>query len=136
MLRRLFYVVAFLFALAAPTYYWLIMESHMPAEGSYSIDIAEVRRLADAMPGDKPTEIRVETVAISQFPKTAVVAGDGWESVDIPISAYQLVYADLTIVIDAGLDEASAKSAGLPVKSFDAESFKRLTTGLSAASLI
>ncbi len=136
MLRRLFYVVVFLAALAAPAYYWLIMESHMPSEGSYSIDIAEVRRLADSLPGDKPTEIRVETVGITQFPKTAVVAGDGWDSVDIPISAYQLVYADRTVVIDSGLDEASAKSAGLPVKSFDAESFKRLTTGLSTASLI
>jgi glyoxylase-like metal-dependent hydrolase (beta-lactamase superfamily II) len=136
MLRRLFLVVAFLAVLAAPAYYWLIIESHMPSEGSYSIDIAEVRRLADSMPGDKPTEVRVETVAVTQFPKTAVVAGDGWESVDIPISAYQLAYADHTVVIDTGLDEASAKSAGLPVKSFDAESFKRLTTGLSAASLI
>jgi glyoxylase-like metal-dependent hydrolase (beta-lactamase superfamily II) len=136
MLRRLFYLVVFLAALTAPAYYWLIMESHMPSEGTYSIDIAEVRRLADSLPGDKPAEVRVETVAISQFPKTAVVAGDGWESVDIPISAYQLVYPDRTVVIDSGLDEASAKSAGLPLKSFDTESFKRLIAGLSAASLI
>ena len=136
MLRRLVYFVVFLAALAAPAYYWLIMESHMPSEGSYSIDIAEVRRLADSLPGDRPTEIRVETVAITQFPKTAVVAGDGWDSVDIPISAYQLIYTDRTVVIDAGLDEASAKGAGLPIKSFDTESFKRLSTGLGAASLI
>jgi len=133
-LRRLFYLVVILVLIGAPAYYWLIVESHMPSEGSYSIDMAEVRRLADSLPGDKPTEIRVETVAHFSFPKTAVVAGDSWETTDMPVSSYQLVYPDRTAIIDTALDEATGKGAG--TTSFDAEAYKRMTAALAATSLI
>jgi glyoxylase-like metal-dependent hydrolase (beta-lactamase superfamily II) len=133
-LRRLFYLVVVLVLIGAPAYYWLIVESHLPTEGSYAIDMAEVRRLADALPGDKPSEIRVETVAHFSFPKTAVVAGDGWDPTDMPVSSYQLVYADRTVVIDTALDEAAGKAAG--IASFDADAYKRMSAGLAATSLI
>ena len=89
-LRRIGYLVLVLAVIGSGAYYWLIVESHLPSEGSYTIDMAEVRRLADTLPGDKPTEIRVETVAHFSFPKTAVVAGDGWDPADMPVSSYQL----------------------------------------------
>ena len=37
------------------------MESHMPSTGSYAIDMAQVRSLADSIESGGPTEIRVET---------------------------------------------------------------------------
>ena len=99
-LRRLFYLIVILAVIAVPPYYLLVMESHMPSSGSYSIDMAEVRRLADSIPGDKPQEIRVETIAHLAFPRTAIMAGDTWENDDMPISSYQLVYPDHTAIID------------------------------------
>ena len=135
-LRRLFYLVVVLVLIGAPAYYWFIVESHMPSEGSYSIDMAEVRKLADSLPGDKPSEIRVETVAHIHFPKTAVVAGDSWEETDIPVSSYQLVYPDHTAIIDTAFDEALGKSSGVPLTSYDAEAYKRMSAGLANASLI
>jgi len=133
-LRGLGYLVVVLAVIGAGAYYWLIVESHLPSEGSYTIDMAEVRRLADTLPGDKPTEIRVETVAHFSFPKTAVVAGDGWDPTDMPVSSYQLVYADRTAIIDTALDEAAGKAAG--IASFDAGAYKRMSAALAATSLI
>lgn len=132
-LRRILYLVVFLAVLAVPAYWWLIMESHMPSTGSYSIDMAEVRRLADAMPGDKPTEVRVETVASIDFPRTAIMAGDTWEQDAMPMSSYQLVYADRTAIIDTGVPNSPDKSS---LKMFDADAYGRISTALNAASLI
>ena len=75
-LRRLTIAFGMLAAAGAGAYYWLIIESHMPFSGSYTIDIAELRMLADEKSGAKPMEIRVETVGAITFPKTVVVAGD------------------------------------------------------------
>jgi glyoxylase-like metal-dependent hydrolase (beta-lactamase superfamily II) len=133
-LRRLLYLVLFLVAIGAPAYYWLIVESHMPSEGSYTIDMAEVRRLADSLPGDKPQEVRVETVASISFPRTAIMAGDGWDSDDMPMSAYQLVYPDHTGMIDTGVDEKTVKDVG--GASFDPEAYKRISAGIAAASFV
>lgn len=135
-LRRLLLLVATLAVLAVPAYYLLIMESHMPASGTYSIDIAEVRKLADSMPGEKPTEIRVEAVTHVSFPKTAVVAGDSWAPVDLPIQSYQVVYPDSTAIIDTAFALDMGKKAGARITSFDAMSYDRMSAGLHSAALI
>src|ERR1700730_7896088 len=61
----------------AAGYYWLIVESHAPSQTRYVLDISTVRRLAGSLPGDKPSAIEVERVAVFRFPATAVVDGDG-----------------------------------------------------------
>lgn len=132
-LRRFLYLLAFLAVLAIPTYWWLLIETHIPSEGTYAIDMAEVRRLADSLPGDKPSEIRVETVASIDFPRTAIMAGDTWEQDSMPMSSYQLVYADRTVLIDTGLPDVPDKSQ---LSMFDAEAYKRITAALNATSLI
>lgn len=132
-LRRILYFVLFLAVLAVPTYWWLIMESHMPSSGSYAIDMAEVRRLADSMPGDKPAEVRVETIGSGDFPKTAIMAGDTWEPEAMPMSAYQLVYADKTVIIDTGLQKPPGESF---VNKFDADAYKRMSDALNKTALI
>ncbi|MCE9523534.1 MAG: MBL fold metallo-hydrolase [Alphaproteobacteria bacterium] len=135
-LRRLFYLVVVLVLIGAPVYYWLIVESHIPSEGSYAIDMAQVRALAASLPGDKPAEIRVETVSHLSFPKTIIVAGDTWDAADIPVSSYQLVYADRTAIIDTALTEAQAKASGVPMTSFDIDSYNRISAALHSAALI
>jgi hypothetical protein len=82
-LRWLIYFVIGLAVVAAGAYYWLFIDARVPA-GNYSIDIAEVRKLADAIAGDKPTEIRAEKVFAFSFPHAAMVTGTGWEDMDAP----------------------------------------------------
>lgn len=135
-IRRLAIALGLLAATGAVAYYWLIVESHMPFSGSYKIDIAELRKLADEKPGAKPIEIRVETVGTISFPKTAVVAGDGWESTELPVSAYQLVYPDRTAVIDTGYDAATAKKATATNYGYDEGAYKRIVAALNGASFI
>lgn len=133
MLRWLGYIFLALVVVGAGAYYWLIVESHMPWTGTYKIDIAEVRRLADALPGDKPSEIRVETIASGDFPKTAIMAGDTWEQEGMPMSSYQLVWADHTAIIDTSLQKPPGESF---IKMFDAEAYQRMSDALNKTALI
>lgn len=129
-------VIGLLVAIGAGAYYWLIIESHMPSTGSYTIDMAQVRALADSMEGGGPNEIRVETVGTITFPKTAVVAGDGWEGTALPVSAFQLVYADKTILLDTGFDEATMKAGDAAVSGYDSAAYQRIVSAMNKAALI
>lgn len=117
-----------------PVYWWLFVESHKVDAGSYAIDIAEVRRLADTQPGEAPLLLRVETVAHVSPPKTFVVAGDGWASIDLPISAYELVYRDHVALVDTALNADLANS--MRAKSFDNVAYSRVSGALTRATLI
>ncbi|HEY1089064.1 MAG TPA: hypothetical protein VGE37_15270, partial [Archangium sp.] len=64
--RRWPKVLAVLLVLGTPAYWWFFMESGTP-EGTYPLDLAELRRLANATEGEKPTELRVEQVAVIEF---------------------------------------------------------------------
>jgi glyoxylase-like metal-dependent hydrolase (beta-lactamase superfamily II) len=59
-LKWVAYLLLALIGLGTPAYWWLTLESHKP-NGTYAIDITEVRRLAESLPGEKPQSVRVET---------------------------------------------------------------------------
>jgi len=134
--RTITIVTASLITVAAMAYYWLIIESHMPSTGSYAIDMAQVRSLANSIEGSGPTEIRAETVGTITFPKTAVVAGDGWEGTALPVSAFQLVYTDKSILLDTGFDEATMKAGDAAVSGYDSEAYQRIVSAMNEAALI
>lgn len=128
------YGLLLLIALCIPGYWWLLVETHPSTSGSYTVDLAEVRRLADSLTGPKPRMVRVETVAHLSAPRTIVMAGDGWKTIDLPVSSYELVYDDHRIVVDAALDTGIAKS--MSAVSFDSASYSRMSRALDSASLI
>jgi glyoxylase-like metal-dependent hydrolase (beta-lactamase superfamily II) len=117
-----------------PAYWWLLVESHRAPSGSYAIDIAEVRRLADSQAWEKPGLIRVETVAHLSAPRTIVVAGDGWQRTDLPVSSYAMVYGDHLAIIDATLNADIAKS--MSAQTFDSAAYGRMSAALARAALI
>jgi glyoxylase-like metal-dependent hydrolase (beta-lactamase superfamily II) len=117
-----------------PAYWWLFVESRRAPAGSYAIDIAEVRRLADTQAGEKPLLLRLETVAHLSPPKAFVVAGDSWDSVDLPVSSYELVYRDHIAVLDTALNADIAKSMG--ATPFDNAAYSRMSDALACAALI
>jgi glyoxylase-like metal-dependent hydrolase (beta-lactamase superfamily II) len=131
-LRRILITLAVLAAIAAPLYYWFIIDSSAPSSGSYAIDMTEVRRLANSISGDKVQEIHVEHVASFSFPATAAVAGDNWDTLDIPVQSFQLVFPDKTAIIDTGLD----KTIGKDTTAFYGEAYDRMISAMDTASLI
>jgi glyoxylase-like metal-dependent hydrolase (beta-lactamase superfamily II) len=115
------------------SYYWLIVESHMPSHTTYALDMAEVRRLSSSLPGDKPGAVEVERVALFRAPATAVVAGDGWQPVDLPVYSYRIVFSNMSIIVDTALSNEDGASS---IAAFDGEAYARMEKALSEASQI
>lgn len=124
-------VALVLLVLAVPAYWWFFVESGTP-QGTFSLDLAKLRRLADSMPGEKPAAIRVEEVLEFEFPRVAVLAGSGWSKVKLPVFAYQLQFPDRTVIVDTAMDQATAKDASR----FEAAAFARGSKALESAALI
>jgi glyoxylase-like metal-dependent hydrolase (beta-lactamase superfamily II) len=128
------YALLALVALSIPAYWWLLVETHRASPAGYPIDIAEIRRLADSQAGEKPQLIRVETVAHWGPPRVIVVAGDGWQHTDLPVSSYELVYRDHQAIVDAALDAGIARS--MSATRFDSAAYSRMSGALAHATLI
>ncbi|HET9390861.1 MAG TPA: MBL fold metallo-hydrolase [Steroidobacteraceae bacterium] len=133
-LKWIGYIALALIAASIPAYWWLFMQSHVPSAGRYSLDIATIRRLGDSIAGDRPEEIRVETVAHFSPPQAIVVAGDGWQSADLPVSAYEVVYPHDRIIIDTAFDAVVAQQ--MEAGSFDSTAFEHVSNALAMAGLI
>lgn len=130
-LRRCAFAVLVAMALAIPAYWWLLVESHAADPAGHAIDIAEVRRLAGS---GGPQQIRCEIVAHLSAPAAFVVAGDGWNATDLPVSAFELVYPERVAIIDTGFDPAIAK--GMGATRFDAAAYARIGAALAGADPI
>jgi len=132
-LRIVLGALAVLLVIAGAGYYWFIVESTVPADAEYELDIGKIRRMVAAVPGDKPGKIEFENVASFTFPATAIVAGDGWAQRDMPVFSYRLVYPDSSVIIDTALTE---EIGGEDVASFDREAYARMSKAMESASLI
>jgi glyoxylase-like metal-dependent hydrolase (beta-lactamase superfamily II) len=132
-LRRILITLGVLLVLAGVAYYWLLVESHIPGDASYALDIERVRAALATVPGDKPGSIEVEQVGVFTFPATGVVAGDGWNGVPLPVFSYRLIYPDSTIIVDTALTQSMGGSL---LTSFDAAAFGRVEAAMSTASQI
>lgn len=132
--RNLLIALAVIVALGGGAYYWLIVESSFPSDARFDLDISKVRALAHEGGGEKPTSVRVEHIANFHFPATAVVAGDGWATEDLPVYSYQIVYADgATGIVDTALNEAqgSGNATG-----FDQAAYDRMEAAMGKANFI
>jgi glyoxylase-like metal-dependent hydrolase (beta-lactamase superfamily II) len=132
-LRKLIVALGVFAVVAGAAYYWLIVESHVPDNARFALDIGEVRRLANATPGAKPAGIEVEQVAAFEFPATAVVAGDGWSKSRLTAYSYRVVYPQTTAIIDTALDKSMSVGN---LASFDPAAYARMQAAMTQASLI
>jgi glyoxylase-like metal-dependent hydrolase (beta-lactamase superfamily II) len=132
--RRTLVIVAVLLAIAGAAYYWLIVESHIPGNAAFALDIDRVRALAAEVPGDKPSSIELEEVAEFTFPATGVVAGDGWQGTRLPVYSYRLMYPDSSIIVDTGMTQDMGTGAELT--KFDAAALARVQAAMSSAAQI
>ena len=127
--RRWPRVLAVIGVLLVPAYYWFFIQTPGPS-GDWALDLAEVRRLAGTLPGDKPTEVRVERVCDFKFPNAIIRAGAGWSLRPMTMFAYQLVFPTHTAIVDTGQPHP------IPGGTLDADAFARVGKGLSAADLV
>jgi glyoxylase-like metal-dependent hydrolase (beta-lactamase superfamily II) len=128
------WVAGALVVIGVPLYAWLILDGGS-AEGPWPIDMAEVRRLAHSVPGDLPSEVRVETVMGFGFPSTVVRAGTGWGKQPMGLYSYQLVYPGQTGIIDTAMSE-QATEGSMPRDYFERDAQQRVWDALSLASFI
>jgi glyoxylase-like metal-dependent hydrolase (beta-lactamase superfamily II) len=121
--------------LLAGGYYWLVLDSRMPADASYAFDINEVRKLAESVPGAKPTQLRYEHVYTTRFTKGMIVTGDGWSAAEMPVYSYQLIYPDRSVIVDTAMDRAIAGPDFL-VPYYDVTAWQRMLKAMDTASQV
>ncbi|HKH28110.1 MAG TPA: hypothetical protein VKA61_07210 [Sphingomicrobium sp.] len=94
-----------------------------------------MRELSTAIPGRPPTAVNGVKFAASIRPRKFVVEGSDDRPVTMPRTAFQVVYQDRSIMLDAGMDRETHDSFG-EGEPFDADAFARLVRALDWASLI
>ena len=134
-MRKLVAIIVAIVALGGLGYYIAILQMSDVDETLYSIDIDKVRELATSIDGPLPTKINTEAPVGIEFPGAAVITGWSWSPHKLPIYAYQVVYPDGHVMIDAAMNEEQAALGG-GAAFFDKESYARLMAALGGASQI
>jgi glyoxylase-like metal-dependent hydrolase (beta-lactamase superfamily II) len=116
-------------------YWWAFVDGKLSDTAPFNLDIAQVRELADSLPGDKPTRVRYENVGAFRFFAGMIVAGDGWSGAMMPVYAYQVAYPDHTAIIDSAFDRKSGPPDFI-TRMYDGAAYERVENGLRKASLI
>lgn len=81
-------------------------------ETPFAIDFSTLRRLAAVIPGALPVAVNSVRFAASIRPRKFVIEGGDETPVIMPRTAFQLVYPDGTVMLDAGMDKATHDSFG------------------------
>jgi glyoxylase-like metal-dependent hydrolase (beta-lactamase superfamily II) len=104
-------------------------------ETPFTADLPVLRRLAGVIPGALPVALNGVRFAASIRPRKFVIEGGDETPVSMPRTAFQLVYADGTVMLDAGMDKATHDSFG-EGEPFYPEEFAKLQRALDAARTI
>jgi glyoxylase-like metal-dependent hydrolase (beta-lactamase superfamily II) len=107
------------------------------AAPSFSADIADIRRVATLIPGRWPRRINVVKFAESRRTKNFSVKGAPATPSIQARTAFQVVYPDATVMVDAGMDQQVHNFFGRGVvEPYDAEAAKQVEAAVRAARLI
>lgn len=135
MTRRLNFWLAVLALLIGIPFWYLLLDTSAPASPPRKIDMADLRRLAESMPGQKPVRIDMELAAWRLVPGDLVAAGSGIKRRLIGVTAFRLeVPGRGPVMIESGISREFASVMGFD--RFDARAQGRINEGLRTASLI
>ncbi len=129
-MKRVLRVVVVVLVVAVGAGWFLLLDNASPGP-HYSVDLAEVRRLADAGADELPSDIRVERVASFVAPSTGVAVGTGFGSVEMTVYSYQLVYASKRVLVDTAMSASTTKEGG--GERFDEAAFARVSAAMHDA---
>jgi len=125
------FAIALLALVAAPA-------SAQPSAQPWSADLSAIRQAARATPGALPLRVNVVKFAESRRTKNFAVKGSPAEPSIQARTAYQVVYADGTVMIDSGMDQQVHRFFGRGVEEpyFPAEEQKVERALLSAKAIV
>ena len=107
------------------------------AASPWSANIADLRRVAGLIPGRRPMHINVVKFAESRRTKNFSVKGAPATPSVQARTAFQVVYADGTVMIDAGMNQQVHNFFGRGVvEPYDADAAKEVERAVRAARLI
>jgi len=113
---------------------YMMGSEDVPETTAYEIDLPELRALAASLPGEAPSELRVEIIASGQLPRGLIMAWQGFEPVAMPRPVFQLRYDDgAFLLIDAAYDR-TLHEIGFEDQPFDDDAWERLVLALETAS--
>jgi glyoxylase-like metal-dependent hydrolase (beta-lactamase superfamily II) len=103
----------------------------------FAADLSVIRQYGRMIPGALPTAVNGVRFAASVRPRNIVIEGHGDDTtpVSMPRTAFQIVYPDGTVMLDAGMDKATHESFG-EADFFFPDEFAKLKRALDDARLI
>lgn len=109
----------------------------VPPDSRYVIDRAGLPELARSVEGDLPLRVDHQVVAMVAMPRGAIFAGDPLEPHRMLHGAYQVVYPDGHLLIDAAFGE-SFYDEGMSEEGnrYDSDSFERVKAAMETARAI
>jgi len=134
MRKRHWLWIAIVLAASVPGYYALVLHSPAPSS-EFALDIAQVRALADSIPGEKAGAVRYEEVMAMRFYEAMLMAGDSWQRTPMPVYSYQLVFPDRTLIVDTALARADAKPEFIGLH-YDGAAYQRMSAAMTTAAQI
>ena len=110
------------------------VEAQTPA---WTADLAAARRVAALLPGRKPLRVNVLKFAESRRTKNFSVKGAPAEPSVQARTAFQVVYAEGTVMVDAGMNEQVHRFFGRGVEEpYDAEAARQVDEAVGRARLV
>lgn len=135
MTRRFNWLLAALIVLIGVPYYWLLLDNRPGDAQPKPVTIVQLRELAAAIPGQAPSEVRLEMMAWRRVPGTLFAAGSGLKRRLIGIMAWQLpVPNGSPIVIDSGVTRAASDE--MQLEAFLPEIQAKVDAALGSAGLV
>lgn len=134
-MRRLNILVVALVLLLGLPFYWLLLDNQPGDARPKALHIAQLRQLADSIPGDKPIRLDGELSASRSVARDLFAAGAGLKREPIAILAWRLwVPGGKSVMIDSGIAQTDALAMGLD-RTFPA-SQARIERALHEAALV
>ena len=104
---------------------------------AWTADLGEARRVASLLPGRKPLRVNVLKFAESRRTKNFSVKGAPTEPSVQARTAFQVVYADATVMVDTGMNLQTHRFFGRGTEEpYDAEAARQVEAALDRARLI
>jgi glyoxylase-like metal-dependent hydrolase (beta-lactamase superfamily II) len=119
---------------------WSALLTSLPGTtlaAEWHADLAEIRQMARMIPGSLPLRVNVIKFAESRRPKNFAVKGLQAEPSVQARTAYQIVYADGTVMVDTGMDLPTHRFFGRGVEEpYFPEAEARVAAALQKAKAI
>ena len=112
-MRRRYRLLLALVAIVGAPYYWLLVDNRSGDDPGPVIRIADLRRLAETIPGPRPDTVALQQVGWRRVPGALFVAGGGLKRNLLSIQAGLISGPWGDIVVDGGFGPQDAADMGL-----------------------